>query len=131
MQSRTYGQDMKTPTFRQRLRYDLGGVLPNDLQDWVLHELTGPGSTARYLARFLVPLVPVLMLFLLFPGPNWIAGLMMLLIFIPVLYFATGLHLVYRAFRLGQHGIDAASIPRTMPSAERNRETYEANYRQL
>lgn len=129
MQARAYGQDMKTPTLRQRLRYDVGGVLPTDLQDWVLHELTGRRSTARYLARFLLPLVPLLMLFLLFPGPNWIAGLMMLLIFIPVVYFATGLHLVYRAFRLGQHGIDPASIPRTMPNAERDRETYEANYR--
>ncbi|MCJ0978906.1 DUF5313 domain-containing protein [Rhodococcus sp. ARC_M12] len=120
---------MKTPTFRQRVRYDVGGVLPDDLQDWVLHDLTGRGSTPRYLARFLVPLVAVLLLFLLFPGPNWIAGLMMLLIFVPVVYFASALHLIYRAFRLGQHGIDAASIPRATPSAERDRKTYEANYR--
>ncbi|MGV8873389.1 MAG: DUF5313 family protein [Rhodococcus sp. (in: high G+C Gram-positive bacteria)] len=120
---------MIKPTVRQRLRYDAGGVLGDELQEWVRHDLAGRGASARYLARFLIPLVPLLLLFLLFPGPNWLAILMMMLIFVPVLYFAMALHLVYREFRLRQHGIDPRSVSRTMPGVEHDRSTYEATYR--
>ncbi|MGB2949305.1 MAG: DUF5313 family protein [Rhodococcus sp. (in: high G+C Gram-positive bacteria)] len=120
---------MNKPTFRQRLRYDAGGVLPEELQEWVRRDLTGRGSTARYLARFLVPLVALLFLFLLFPGPNWIPALMMLMILVPTVYFALALHFVYRVFRLQQHGIDPASVTRKIPSAQRDRSTYKYNYR--
>ncbi|NKX79792.1 DUF5313 domain-containing protein [Gordonia amicalis] len=82
---------MTKPSFRQWLWYNLGGRLPDDMQDWVLHDLTGPGADARYLMRWTIPVLPLLLLFLLVPGPLWVSILMMIYILIPLIYFTIAL----------------------------------------
>ncbi|MFJ2667712.1 DUF5313 family protein [Nocardia fluminea] len=118
---------MNTPTLRQRLWYNLGGTLPPDLRDWVRHDLTGRGANARYLLRVLIP-VPLLLLFLLFPGPVWVSIAMMLLLLLPTIYFALALDYVYRRFRLLEHGLDPGLVSRTRHGAQHDREEYQRDY---
>ncbi len=98
----------RTPDPLQRLRYIFGGTLPASMSDWVLADLTGPGAARRYLLRMLIPLFLVLCLFLLVPGPLWVGGAMMALIFLPLCFFAIALTYVYRRYRLSRHGLDPA-----------------------
>ncbi|MGY0498656.1 DUF5313 family protein [Nocardia sp. FBN12] len=106
-----------TPNLWQRLRYLTGGTLPPAMADWVLADLTGPGATRRYLMRFLLPVLPVLCLFLLVPGPLWIGLSMMALLYLPLVYFTVALVYVYRRHRLVSHGFD----PELANEAERRR----------
>jgi Family of unknown function (DUF5313) len=106
------------PTWTQRVRYICGATLPDSMREWVLADLTGPGATRRYLLRFLVPMIPVLALFLLLPGPLWMGLAMMALLFIPLAYFTIALMYVYRRHRLIRHGLD----PELARSSERARE---------
>ncbi|MFD6218039.1 DUF5313 family protein, partial [Nocardia salmonicida] len=101
----------------QRVRYVTGGTLPPSMADWVLADLTGPGATRRYLMRFLLPVLPVLCLFLLVPGPLWIGLSMMALLYLPLVYFTVALVYVYRRHRLVSHGFD----PELANEAERRR----------
>lgn len=55
----TEGQ-ARRPGFVQWIGYLYGAALPESLSAWVLHHLTGPGATRRYLLRFLVPVIPAL-----------------------------------------------------------------------
>ncbi len=118
---------MDTPSIRQRLWYNLGGTLPSDLQDWVRADLTGRGANVRYLLRVLLPM-PLLLLFLLFPGPIWVGLAMMLLLVVPTIYFTLALDFVYRRFRLLEHGLDPSLVSRTRHGAQREREEYENDY---
>ncbi|MEV6274726.1 DUF5313 family protein [Nocardia sp. NPDC051832] len=95
-----------TPTFTQRIGYICGRTLPPSMSDWVLDDLTGPGATRRYLTRFLLPIVPVLCVFLLVPGPKWVGLGMMALLYLPLVYFTIALLYVYRRHRLIKHGLD-------------------------
>lgn len=95
-----------TPNLWQRLRYVGGGTLPPSMADWVLNDLTGPGAIRRYLMRFLLPVLPVLCLFLLVPGPLWMGLSMMALLYLPLIYFTVALVYVYRRHRLVSHGFD-------------------------
>ncbi|WP_336087291.1 DUF5313 family protein [Nocardia sp. SSK8] len=106
-----------TPNAWQRLRYVVGGTLPPTMSNWVRDDLTGPGATRRYLMRFLLPVVPVLCLFLLTPGPLWIGLSMMALLYLPLVYFTVALVYVYRRHRLVSHGLD----PALAHAAERRR----------
>ncbi|MFD3426162.1 DUF5313 family protein [Nocardia fluminea] len=106
-----------TPNLWQRVRYITGGTLPPSMADWVLADLTGPGATRRYLTRFLLPVLPVLCLFLLVPGPLWIGLSMMALLYLPLVYFTVALVYVYRRHRLVSHGFD----PELANEAERRR----------
>lgn len=106
-----------TPNLWQRVRYITGGTLPPVMADWVLADLTGPGATRRYLMRFLLPVLPVLCLFLLVPGPLWIGLSMMALLYLPLVYFTVALVYVYRRHRLVSHGFD----PELANEAERRR----------
>lgn len=96
------------PTFIQRIRYICGATLPPEMADWVIHDLTGPGATRRYLARFLIPVILPLCLFLLLPGPLWMQLSMMGLLYLPLVYFTIALIYVYRRHRLVKHGLDPA-----------------------
>ncbi len=71
------------PTFGQYVGYQFGRTLPDSLQDWVRRDLVGPGASARYLIRFTRPLLPILALFLLIPGPIWVPLAMMALLVHP------------------------------------------------
>ncbi|WP_063125666.1 DUF5313 family protein [Nocardia fusca] len=97
-----------TPNLYQRIGYICGRPLPAEYSDWVLNDLTGPGATRRYLVRMLVPLVLVLLLFLLVPGPLWIGASMMALLLLPLIYFTVALTYVFRRNRLVKHGLDPA-----------------------
>ncbi len=119
---------MLEPTARQWISYNLGGTLPADLNPWVHHDLLGRGSAVRHVLRFTIPLVPLLLLFLLFPGPVWLPLLMMSLILLPVLYFALGLMNVYRGFRLRQHGMADDPAERKREGTEEKRREYEARF---
>ncbi|MFG1790818.1 DUF5313 family protein [Nocardia sp. NPDC049149] len=97
-----------TPSFVQRLGYIGGRTLPASMADWVREDLVGRGATRRYLLRILLPIIPVLMLFLLLPGPLWMGLAMMALLYLPLIYFTVALMYVYRRHRLIKHGLDPA-----------------------
>lgn len=97
-----------TPSLPQRIGYISGRTLPASMTDWVREDLTGPGATRRYLMRFLIPVIPVLCLFLLMPGPKWMGAAMMALLYLPLIYFTVALMYVYRRHRLIKHGLDPA-----------------------
>ncbi|WP_327098153.1 DUF5313 domain-containing protein [Nocardia vinacea] len=97
-----------TPTLPQRIAYICGRTLPASMSDWVSNDLTGLGATRRYLMRFLIPIIPVLCLFLLVPGPLWMGLAMMALLYLPLIYFTAALMFVYRRARLVKHGLDPA-----------------------
>ncbi|WP_327148934.1 DUF5313 family protein [Nocardia sp. NBC_01329] len=112
----------RTPSLLQRIGYVCGRTLPAEYADWVLNDLTGPGATRRYLVRMLVPLVLVLLLFLLVPGPLWIGASMMALLLIPLIFFTVALTYVFRRNRLVKHGLDpelAVADVRRRASVER------------
>ncbi|GGL25767.1 DUF5313 family protein [Nocardia jinanensis] len=98
----------RTPNLLQRIGYICGRTLPTEYSDWVLNDLTGPGATRRYLVRMLVPIVLVLLLFLLVPGPLWMGASMMALLLLPLIYFTVALTYVFRRNRLVGHGLDPA-----------------------
>jgi hypothetical protein len=114
-----------TPNLWQRLRYIGGATLPSTMSDWVLADLTGPGATRRYLMRFLLPVLPVLCLFLLVPGPAWMGLSMMALLYLPLVYFTVALAYVYRRHRLVGHGLDPELAN---AAAQRRAETERAAY---
>ncbi|MEV6336240.1 DUF5313 family protein [Nocardia vinacea] len=119
-----------TPTFRQWIGYICGATLPTSMSDWVRNDLTGPGAVRRYLMRFLIPVIPVLCLFLLTPGPKWMGVAMMTLLYLPLSYFTLALMYVYRRHRLIKHGLDPAlaeSGPRQQ-RAEAERQAYERRH---
>ncbi|WP_410871626.1 DUF5313 family protein [Nocardia sp. A7] len=97
-----------TPSFPQRIGYICGRTLPPSMRDWVLRDLTGPGATRRYLLRILVPILPLLAVFLLVPGPLWIGLSMMALLYLPLIYFTVALTYVFRRNRLLRHDLDPA-----------------------
>jgi hypothetical protein len=111
----------------QRVRYICGATLPPSMQQWVLRDLTGPGAARRYLLRFLVPIIPVLCLFLLVPGPLWIGLSMAALLYVPLVYFTVALMYVYRRHRLLKHGLD----PELADIAERQRAAAEREQYEL
>lgn len=119
----------RTPNPLQRPRYIGGGTLPTSMSQWVLDDLTGPGATRRYLLRLMIPLLVVLSLFLLVPGPLWMGGAMAALIFLPLMFFAIALTYVYRRYRLARHGLDPAladaAVRRRAAAA---REVYERSH---
>lgn len=94
------------PTFGQLVRYQFGAIMPENLREWVREDLTGPGATARYVARFAVPVIPFLLLLFLVPGPWWLSLGMIVLLLVPLVYFAVGLSEVFRRHRLIVHGLD-------------------------
>ena len=99
------------------------------MQEWVRRDLVGPGATARYMVRFVIPAVPLLALFLLVPGPIWIRLAMIALLLLPFVYFAFALMNVYRRHRLLSHGLDPNLLDaKTQSKAERVRDDYERRH---
>ncbi|MGA9873906.1 MAG: DUF5313 family protein [Rhodococcus sp. (in: high G+C Gram-positive bacteria)] len=120
------------PSFGQYLGYQFGRVLPPSMQDWVREDLVGKGAQARYLLRFTLPVIPLLSLFLLVPGPLWIGLAMIALLFIPLVYFAIALMNVYRRHRLLVHDLDPQLLNAdTQRKIDRTREDYERRHGRL
>ncbi|MCX5046432.1 DUF5313 domain-containing protein [Aldersonia sp. NBC_00410] len=123
-------QPSTKPTTRQRLGYLAGRTLPSTLHEWVVNDITGPGATRRYAIRWLVPLVPILTALLFLPGP-WIIRIgMVLLLFVPFLYFLTALKDVYLRHRLLSHGLDPQLLgTHKQRRRDKDRAEYETRYR--
>ncbi|WP_406231949.1 DUF5313 family protein [Nocardia sp. NBC_01009] len=118
-----------TPTLTQRIGYSCGRTLPASMTQWVREDLTGRGATRRYLTRILIPIIPVLMLFLLMPGPIWMGLAMMALLYLPLIYFTVALNNVYRRNRLIKHGLDPELADANAKSrAEAERLAYERRH---
>ncbi|MCZ4563437.1 DUF5313 family protein [Rhodococcus sp. IEGM 1401] len=121
--------DRSTPSPMQFLGYTFGRVLPASMQDWVRNDLVGNGAQVRYIARFVLPIVPLLLLFLLVPGPLWMSLAMMSLLFIPLVYFSIALMNVYRRHRLLIHGLDPQMInAKAQSRVDRTRDDYERRH---
>ncbi|WP_336084674.1 DUF5313 family protein [Nocardia sp. SSK8] len=121
--------ERSTPTLPQRIGYIYGRTLPPSMRDWVLRDLTGPGATRRYLLRILVPILPLLAVFLLTPGPLWMGLSMMALLYLPLIYFTVALTYVFRRNRLIRHGLDPALADASARAKEAAARTaYERRY---
>ncbi|AWK74478.1 DUF5313 family protein [Rhodococcus oxybenzonivorans] len=93
------------PSPIQWLGYALGRKLPHSMQDWVRNDLTGDRAVPRHLVRSMVPFIPVFAAFLLFPGPLWLRGSMILLGLLLALFYAVSYMAQNRARRLERHGL--------------------------
>ncbi|MFQ6325549.1 DUF5313 family protein [Nocardia sp. CWNU-33] len=118
---------MKTPTIRQRITYDLGLELPEELHEWVIRDLVGHGAMERYLVRFLGPIIPFFALVLLFPGPMPLKIGLIVMMIVPLVIFTVALGYVWRRFRLVQHGLDPELVDHGKIS-EHDRDLYELRH---
>lgn len=117
------------PNLLQRIRYAFGRQLPIEMQDWVREDILGPGAVRRYLLRWNLPILPLLALFLLIPGPIWIPISMILLLLLPWTYFSVALMMVWQRHRLQQHGLDPELLSaKSRARAAREREDYERRF---
>lgn len=113
----------------QRVSYFFGRTLPAEMRDWVRDDILGPGGSRRYLVRWVTPLVPFLLLFLLIPGPVWVPLAMMLLLLLPLVYFAVALMPIWQRHRLEQHGIDPMLLgAKARLRADNERRDYERRF---
>lgn len=118
------------PTTRQHLGYLAGRTLPADLHDWVVNDIAGPGATRRYVVRCLIPLVPILAALLFIPGPWLIRISMVLLLFLPFVYFLLALKNIYQRHRLVSHGLEPALLDKhKQRQLDKERQEYETRYR--
>jgi hypothetical protein len=66
----------RRPTGWQWLWYSLGGRLPEDLSEWVLHDTTCRSWALRQVVRSLLVISPLIVVLLVFvPAPFWIRSL--------------------------------------------------------
>jgi hypothetical protein len=66
----------RRPTVWQWLRYSVGGGLPDELSEWVLHDTTCRSWALRQVARSLLVISPLIVVLLVFvPAPFWIRAL--------------------------------------------------------
>ncbi len=93
------------PTGGQRLRYALGGRLPDDRHEWVRHDLLDAGWRGRAIVRALVQVVPVAALLGLLPGPASVHLFLPLLVLLSGLFVAAAYGDDLRDRRLRQHGL--------------------------
>lgn len=118
------------PSPGQLVRYQFGAVLPENRRDWVREDLVGPGATMRYVARFVLPPLPIFALLFLVPGPWWLSLGMIVLLLVPLIYFSLSLSTVYRRHRLAVHGLDPDLVYERAERAESEmRADYERRHR--
>ncbi|WP_328389750.1 DUF5313 family protein [Nocardia sp. NBC_00416] len=119
---------MDTPTFKQRIAYDLGRELPAELHEWVVRDLVGHGAMERYLIRFIGPIIPFFALILLFPGPMTLKLGLIVMMIVPLIIFTIALSYVWRRYRLVQHGLNPDLVDKQKFS-QHDRELYNLRYR--
>lgn len=98
---------MTRPNPIQWLGYACGLRLPDSMREWVRRDLTGKYATPRHLVRGMVPFTPLFVVFLLFPGPLWLRGAMVLLALLLALFYCAAFMPMNRAHRLAKHGLPA------------------------
>lgn len=93
------------PNPLQWIAYAFGAKLPESMNDWVQRDLTGDRYVVRHLVRAQVPFLPLYAAFMLFPGPLWLRGAMVLLgVSLAVFYSVVYIH-QNRARRLQKNGL--------------------------
>lgn len=120
---------MKRPNPIQWIGYSCGRTLPDDLRDWVRHDLTGTFALPRHIVRGLFPLTPIFALFLLFPGELWLRGAMILLAVLLAVFYIVAYMPMNRAHRLAKHGFPQnLENPARATRRAAERAAYEARY---
>lgn len=89
----------------QWIGYACGRRLPDSMQDWVRNDLTGDHAVVRHVLRGMVPFVPIFLAFLLFPGPLWLRGAMILLALFLAVFYCVAYMAENRSRRLEKHGL--------------------------
>ncbi len=118
---------MKRPNVAQWIAYAFGKRLPDDLRDWVRHDLTGRHAFVRHLFRGMVPFVPIFAVFMLFPGPWWLRAQMVALGLSLALIYSAAYMGQNRSHRLERHGLDPELRPiRQQQEKDLDRKRYEA-----
>ncbi|WP_072803418.1 DUF5313 family protein [Rhodococcoides yunnanense] len=127
----TTSQNTARPNFAQWFLYSVfGKTLPNSMQDWVRRDLVGPRAVPRHLIRGLLPFTPIFVAFLvLFPGPLWLRGAMVLLSVLLALFYTLAFMDLNRARRLELHGLspDLKSDHKQL-ELDRERASYERRF---
>ncbi|MDH6280342.1 DUF5313 family protein [Prescottella agglutinans] len=95
----------RRPNPLQWIGYSCGRKLPDSMQDWVRNDLIGDWAVPRHMIRSMVPFIPIFAAFLLFPGPLWLRGSMVLLGVFLALFFAASYMEQNRRRRLEKHGL--------------------------
>lgn len=114
--------------------YSLGGRLPDRCREWVLRDTTAKTWILRHWARSSVLVVPLMLVWLLLPGPLWIRVLLVLMAGI-VGYFYSFVYIEEAAEnRLAKHGYPRGTGKRVRAEAhadadEEARQRYIARYR--
>jgi len=120
----------KRPTPAQWLAYVAGRPLSPELREWVRNDLVGPHGSARHLARTQLAYSPIYIVFLSFPGPLWIRGLMVLLALLLSTFYTVAYMDQNISRRLQLNGLppdlESAKVRRTRAG---DRTAYEAHYR--
>ncbi len=96
------------PSLLQWMRYALGGRLPAELHEWVLHDLTDADWRWRELGRVCVQLAPPVAVFALLPLPGDVKGYAIALMAIGALFVGGAYGQDLRDRRLRQHGLPPA-----------------------
>lgn len=89
----------------QWIAYACGAKLPESMNDWVLNDITGDHYVVRHLIRAMVPFLPLFVIFMLFPGPLWLRGSMVLLGVLLALFYSVVYIHQNRARRLQKNGL--------------------------
>ncbi|WP_207840145.1 DUF5313 family protein [Williamsia soli] len=120
----------RTPNPLQVITYLMGRPLPESMRDWVVRDVTGPGSRRRYLIRGVLPFLPILLAFALFvPGPFVYRIGMIALLLVPLVYFEIALMSIYRRHLLTSNGLDGNLIDvKRQARRDVTKTEYEANY---
>lgn len=123
-------QPANKPNLFQIVRYLLGRPLPESMRDWVIGDVTGPGSTRRFIIRGVLPFLPILLAFAIFvPGPFVYRIGMIALLLIPLVYFEIALMSIYRRHLLTTNGLDGDLVDvKRRARREITKNEYEANY---
>lgn len=93
------------PNPLQWIAYACGAKLPSSMNDWVLNDITGDHYVVRHLIRAMVPFLPLFAIFMLFPGPLWLRGSMVLLGVLLALFYSVVYIHQNRARRLQKNGL--------------------------
>ncbi|MFC4604078.1 DUF5313 family protein [Rhodococcus kronopolitis] len=118
------------PNPLQWIAYACGAKLPSSMNDWVLNDITGDHYVVRHLVRAMVPFLPLFAIFMLFPGPLWLRGSMVLLGVLLALFYSVVYIHQNRARRLQKNGlpIDLNNAKRRAARAARDG-SYDAAWR--
>lgn len=122
-------QKGRRPNPLQWIGYACGRKLPDSMQGWVRNDLIGDWAVPRHLVRGVVPFVPIFVVFMLFPGPLWLRGLMVLLGASLAMFFSAAYMEQNRRRRLERHGLDPdLENPKKVARDRAEKAAYEKTY---